>query len=269
MNSDCRRTLVISFLVFLATWSGIQSTAVAKQSKNDGQTTENWISGQVERGEEANLNVRCGADIDIFQAEDENSSTNNCRRISGAFLAKLLTQAPSHDRMAAGIHITGARIRGDINLQDAEIKTALQIEQSRIENDINLGASRTEHHIGVVGSVVVDSFNAGQMHNSYSLILRGTEFKQLVDLNGATFGGDVLLDGATFGGSLDASYADIGGSLSAAANRTSFKHVSLRAAKISRVLMMDGAVFDGYFRRGAQCKWASTSVWTVPHSMAT
>jgi hypothetical protein len=115
----------------------------------------------------------------------------------------------------------------------------------------------------------VDSFNAGQMHNSYSLILRGTEFKQLVDLNGATFGGDVLLDGATFGGSLDASYADIGGPLSAAANRTSFKHVSLRAAKISRVLMMDGAVFDGYFRRGAQCKWASTSVWTVPHSMAT
>jgi hypothetical protein len=214
-SSNCPQTLVILFLALLATWSGIQSIAVAKEAKNDQQTTEIWISRQVERGEEANLNVRCGANIDIFQAQDENTSTNSCRRISGAFLAKLLTQAPSHDRLAAGIHITGARIRGDINLQDAEIKTALQIEESRIENDINLGASRTEHHIGVVGSVVLGNFNASQMHNSYSLILRGTEFKQLVDLSGATFSGDVLLDGAIFGGNFDASCADIGGSLSA------------------------------------------------------
>src|ERR1051325_9494066 len=55
------------------------------------QSSEDWAWGRIVAGNEANFNTRCGTDELDPSSGDDRLWADNCRRLSGEFLAKALT----------------------------------------------------------------------------------------------------------------------------------------------------------------------------------
>jgi uncharacterized protein YjbI with pentapeptide repeats len=148
-----------------------------------------------------------------------------------------------------GVRIKGARIVGDVDLENAKLIRPIVIFSSRIEGAINLRRARTDSLIWLDGSLMVGAFAADSLHSESDLLLRnGAVFKSDVSLNGAKIGGLVDMTGASFDGTLNTDSLQVGGSLfmrSEGENKASFKDVVLRGAKITGQIVMNGASFDG------------------------
>ena len=144
---------------------------------------------------------------------------------------------------------TGARIVGDVDLENAKLIRAIAIFGSRIEGEISLRRARTDSLISLDGSLMTGEFTADSLHSESDLFVRnGAVFKSEVSLNGAKIDGGVEMTGASFDGTLDASHLQVGGYLlmnSDDQNKASFKDVDLTDTKVAGQLNMIGASFDG------------------------
>jgi hypothetical protein len=229
---------------------GIGGQVLAQAPYDNAQTPEGWAWALIKQGKEADFNVRCGTTPALDpRLESESRWTDDCRRLSAAFLVDVLTSELLRKQVPfAGVNIVGARIEGDIELRNAKLDRALFVDQSRIENNISLYAARTDSIISFVRSRVVGTVTAELLHGEVSLLLRDTEFKQAVTLKYARVEGNVDMDGATVGGKLDATALQGGASLFMSPteqNKSSFKQVTLLRAKIIGQVVMAGATFDG------------------------
>jgi uncharacterized protein YjbI with pentapeptide repeats len=170
--------------------------------------------------------------------------------MSARFLEDLLTRAPWREAVPfAGVEIKGARIAGNVNLEDAKLIRPIKIANSRIEGEIDLRHARTDSLIRLNRSLMNGEFSADGMHSESSLFLRdSTVFKSDVRLVGAKIDGTVTLTGASFEGTLNADKLQVGESLlmrSDDTNMASFKDVDLSGAKIAGQIDMIGAFFGG------------------------
>jgi uncharacterized protein YjbI with pentapeptide repeats len=203
----------------LLMWSGTSGHVWARKPHYNENAPEAWVWAQIEQGREANLNERCNTPALDPRAENESRWSDGCRQVSAAFLVDVLTKKPRREQVPFfGVNIVGARIVGDIDLQNAKLNRAFSITQSRIENNIYLDAAQTDSILIFGDSRIAGAVSAAQVHGQQSFQLTNSEFKQNVFLDTARFDGFIDISGATFDGK-----------------------VSLSAAKIDGYLTMDGA----------------------------
>jgi uncharacterized protein YjbI with pentapeptide repeats len=233
----------------LAIWLGLGS-ALAQEPYRDPSTAEGWALPQIERSEMADFNERCNTPALDPKDEQDSRWRDDCRTLSARFLQDLLTRSPWREAVPfAGIQIKGARIVGELDLENAKLIRSISILASRIEDKINLVHARTESPIWLEGSLMNGLFDASSLHSESDLwLLKGSVFKGEVNLYGAKIDGGVKLTGARFDGKLDAGQVRIGGYLdmnSDEENKASFNAVSLIDAKVGGQLNMLGASFNG------------------------
>jgi uncharacterized protein YjbI with pentapeptide repeats len=233
----------------LAIWLGLGS-ALAQEPYRDPSTAEGWALPQIERSEMADFNERCNTPALDPKDEQDSRWRDDCRTLSARFLQDLLTRSPWREAVPfAGIQIKGARIVGELDLENAKLIRSISILASRIEDKINLVHARTESLIWLEGSLMNGLFDASSLHSESDLwLLKGSVFKGDVNLYGAKIDGGVKLTGARFDGKLDAGQVRIGGYLdmnSDEENKASFNAVSLIDAKVGGQLNMLGASFNG------------------------
>jgi uncharacterized protein YjbI with pentapeptide repeats len=233
----------------LVIWLGLDS-ALGQGLYDDQNTTEGWAWPQIARNEMPDFNERC--DTPELDPKDENDARwrDDCRKLSATFLQNVLTRSPWREAIpVAGIQIKGARIVGEIDLENAKLIRPLSILASRIESPITLVNARTDSLIWLEGSLMTGPFNAESLHSESDLYLReGSVFKGEVKLNNARIDGNVELTGARFDRKLDVGQATIGGYLmmnSSTHNKASFNEVVLVDAKVGGQLNLLGATFNG------------------------
>jgi hypothetical protein len=233
----------------LAIWLGL-GPAQAQERYRDPNTAEGWALPQIERSEQADFNERCNTPALDPKDEQDARWRDDCRTLPARFLQDLLTRSPWREAIPfAGIQIKGARIVGELDLENAKLIRSIAILASRIEDKINLVRARTDSLIWLEGSLMNGLFDASSLHSESDLwLLKGSVFKSEVNLFSAKIDGGVKLTGARFDGKLDAGQVRIGGYLdmnSEDENKASFNEVALIDAKIGGQINMLGASFNG------------------------
>src|SRR6202022_683440 len=111
--------------------------------------------------------------------EEDARGRDDCRKLSGHFLEDLLMRAPWREAVPfAGVRIAGARIVGDVYLENAKLIRPIEIFGSRIEGAINLTHARADSEIVLDGSLMNSAFAADGLHAESNLSLaNGAVFK--------------------------------------------------------------------------------------------
>lgn len=221
--------------------------ALAQPPYDQPQTAEGWAWTQIKDGKPADFNAHCNSKLDAHTGSPGWDET--CRLLSAKFVVDVLTGAPwSKDVPFPGVHIVGARIAGDINLQRAALERPLIIEACRIDANVILDEVRTKTAIEFVNSSIAGTFSAEQLRSELSLVLKKSEFKTGLSLADSKIDGYVDMANVTVDGDFKASSMLVGTMLFMGAEdngQPKFKNIYLYGAKIGGQLSLAGANVGG------------------------
>ncbi len=160
-------------------------------------TPEGWIWQQVQAGEPADLNDRCKTEtLDIQNRNDERWKAP-CRHVSPDLLRALLTQPDLANHVPHGVMIIGAYIDGNLDFDDANIRTAFILGSSWITGDASLNDVRLNGNLGVRNTLIAGAFHSERMFVDSSLSMDRIVFGGLVDLTDAHVNSRMSMDEAS------------------------------------------------------------------------
>jgi uncharacterized protein YjbI with pentapeptide repeats len=216
---------------------------------------EDWARCLIKHGEWADFNKRCSTKTPPTKTPPDRCSTNlpldpkneECRTISSHFVTDLLAGTPQQEKLPfAGVQIAGARIIGDVKLEDTKFIRPIKICNSRIEGEFNLDHAQTDSLISLNESVMTGNFLAEGLHAESDLFLNGAAFRREVNLSYAKIKGHIDMTAVSVVGKLNAGMLQVDGDLlmqSYDRNKARFNDVSLRNANIKGQMAMFGASF--------------------------
>jgi hypothetical protein len=180
--------LLAAALIYLT----VGAQGAAQQNYDDESTPEGWAWGLIKQGKEANFDTRCKTPA-LDPGKDDDRWNDECRRLSAAFVADVLTREPWRGQIPpTGVKLAGARIEQDIDLENARLNRVLSITHSRIEGNITLSRARTDSVLTLDGSRIAGNLSGNQFRTESSLWLRSSQFKHNLVLTYAKI--DVNLD---------------------------------------------------------------------------
>jgi hypothetical protein len=268
--SPVRRRVMRRMLALLAPLMFAAAGPAPEDRLNDPATPEGWLWQQVQAGETADFNERCGSDkIDPRTAEDAHWHAE-CRAVNPRFLRMLLTQPGLADRAPHGVQISGMRIVGKLNLDDAHITAAgIVLQDSRLEGDFSLSNARLDGMLSLENSVVTGTMDASTLRAgdlalskvefAGPLLLIGTDIRGVIGIDHTKFlpgqkftatglqvGSDLVLQDVEFGGEVNLAIANVRGEL--AITGTTFadrQNLIATNLQVGGLLVMQNVRFGG------------------------
>jgi cytoskeletal protein CcmA (bactofilin family) len=225
--------------VFAIGWFG---TAPAQTTYDDPNTPEGWAWAKIRNDEIANLNARCGKEVD---PHDKTGWDDSCRQITAKFVEDVLTVPKWRDQLARQrVRLRGAWINGTINLEDTEVTPEVWIDASRIEGRLILDDSHWKRLLSLEGSTIAGEFSGERMVSESSILVRGNAaIEGNVNLRGAKIAGDLKMDTSSFRKAVNADSMSVAGNLFMRGRATFGGDVILRGAKVDANLDMDSSTF--------------------------
>jgi hypothetical protein len=245
------------------------SSGFAQDFVTGPRMPEDWALTQIKLGKEVDFNEHCGSSILDPRAADNRAWGDRCRSIPGDFIANLMTDTSLRNLPSIGIKIVGARIRGDINLQNTKLDRALAVRQSLFDGSVNLDAAHAEGVLDFFGSSFIGPFSAQQIRCDLSLDLQFAELRRDLILTGAKIESYFALDGAVIIGALEAASVSVGGNLflrSVGGSTAKLLSANLSSARIIGSMYMDGAMVEGDLNAEAVIIGGSLSMHSIPSS---
>lgn len=221
----------------------------AAQARYDNESTpEGWVWARIRQDKVADLNLRCDAGGKThLDSHDDAGWDDACRKIPAGFVADVLTVPRWRDRIGRhGFRLLGARIDGDVDLANADIRPDLLIDASRIEGTLNLTGAHLAGVLSLRGTQVHGDFAGDRMRADSGLFLgdRATITGNVI-LRSAKVGVQVAMDGATVEGTVDADSLSLEGSLFLRNGAMVKGNVKLPGAKVGADVDMTDASFVG------------------------
>ena len=163
---------------------------------------EGWAWARIKRDEVADLNLRCDPSGKTrLDSHADAGWDDACRKIPASFVTDVLTVPRLRERIGRhGLRIQGARIEGDLDLVNADVRGDLSIEASRIEGNLDLTGAHLAGLLSLRARSCVEILPPKGCAPTATLFLRDrATFKGNVRLRGAKVGG-LDMDGSTFEG---------------------------------------------------------------------
>lgn len=160
--------------------------------KADGRSLNDFLP--LKPGEQDLLEAcRLGETSDLGKAVPEKPTSENSVR--AGFLRFLLLggddQAPVHEQ---GVRLTGAFVKGCLDLDGCHIKAQIDLMMCRFDAPIFALDARLDGTLLMNGSYLADGFLADRLHCHGGVLLRdGFKSKGKISLSGAQIGGDLSL----------------------------------------------------------------------------
>lgn len=219
----------------------------AQARYDDERTQEGWAWARIKRDEVADLNLRCDpAGKARLDSRADAGWDDACRKITASFISDVLTLPRWRDRIARhGLRLRGARIDGDLDLVNAEIRSDLWIDASRIEGKLDLTGAHLAGVLSLQRTMLHGDLAAERVRADAGLLLQDhAAFRGDVILSSARIAGHVLMDSSSVDGTVDASGLSVEGGVFLRNRATVKRGLDLRGARLGG-LEMDGSSFAG------------------------
>ena len=136
------------------------------------------------------------------------------RILSGGFLAKL-AQGMQPPLGAAGVRIAHAQVRGDVDLDWAQIPAPLVLENIDVVGNLSANEAQVAYVFKLTDSVMHGSVALNNAHIGGSLELQGTRFEHRVSLSSIGVQGALFLDRSEFAEGFELKNATVNGAIQA------------------------------------------------------